>query len=135
MKRIRSRRAALLALGVSGLAGLAGCGGSGDPTDPPPNATGVALVIAPSALLLAAAGDTVHLKAYSISATGDSTEVAATFTSSASSIVAMSSNVATGGAALGSAQIVAHSGLLESAPVLALRATPPPELCWYPMHR
>jgi hypothetical protein len=100
--------------------------GPSDPPDdePEPPASASALVIAPSALLLAP-GEAQQLRAFAVDADGDSTEVAATFESSSPGVVAVSgAGLATGGATLGSAQIVARSGSLVSAPVLALRATP-----------
>ena len=103
--------------------GLAACKGDG-PTGPGPGQGDVALVVAPGALLLDA-GATQQLKAYAIDAEGDSTEVSATYESSAPGVVTVNDDgIATGGATLGSAQIVARSGNLVSAPVLALRATP-----------
>ncbi|HEX6645183.1 MAG TPA: hypothetical protein VF037_10910 [Gemmatimonadales bacterium] len=97
----------------------------GDGPVDPPSGTGSALVIAPGSLLLAEAGATQALRAYAVDADGDSTEVAATFTSSDPGIVSVSSTgLATGGASLGAATIVATSGELTSAPILALRATP-----------
>ena len=99
-----------------------GCGDG--PVDPPVGG-GSALVIAPGALLLAEPGATRQLRAYAIDADGDSTEVAASFSSSDPAIVSVSGNgLATGGAPTGSAQITATSGDLTSAPILALRATP-----------
>jgi hypothetical protein len=93
-------------------------------TDPPPGEA-TSLVIAPGALLIAEAGETRQLRAFAVDADGDSTEVAATFSSSDPAVVTVTAaGVATGGASLGSAQVVARSGELVSAPVLALRATP-----------
>ena len=101
------------------------CSGDG-PTDPPPAGSGIELTIAPGAILFDAAGTTQQLRAYAIDANGDSSLVAATFASSDPSIVTVTGDVATAGPALGSAQIVATSGELTSAPVLVLRATPVP---------
>ena len=73
---------------VSCLAALAlGACSDGGPSDPPdddrsPRADGVALVIAPSALLLPEEGTTQQLRAYVVDADGDSSLVAATFESS-----------------------------------------------------
>ena len=105
---------------------LAACNdGPGRPNDdPPPASDAVTLVVAPSALLLAA-GETTQLVAYAVDADGDSSAVAATFQSSAPGVVAVTgSGLVTGGSTLGSAQIVAQSGTMVSAPLLALRATP-----------
>ena len=106
-----------------GLAALGAACGDG-PTDPPGGNAG-ALVIAPGALLFAEAGATQRLRAYAVDGDGDSTEVTATYASSDPSIVSVSGDgLATAGSALGSAQIVATSGDLTSAPILVLRATP-----------
>jgi hypothetical protein len=105
------------------LAAVAAACGDG-PIDPPPGGAGT-LVIAPGALLIAEAGTRDELRAYTVDADGDSTLVDATFQSSNPAIVSIDANdVAVGGAALGSAQIVATSGELTSAPILVLRATP-----------
>ena len=102
---------------------LTACGDG--PTDPPPAGAGVVLVVAPGALLLAESGETQRLEAYAVDADGDSTLVDAAFQSSDPSVVSIGADgVATGGATLGSAQIVATSGGLTSAPILVLRATP-----------
>ena len=107
---------------------LAACsdGGPSDPpdNDPTPSADGAALVIAPSALLLPEEGTTQQLRAYVVDADGDSSLVAATFESSAPAIVSVTASGMATGAGPGSAQIVARSGGLTSAPVLALRARP-----------
>lgn len=100
------------------------CGGEG-PTEPPPAGNATGLVIAPGALLFAEAGASQQLRAYAVDADGDSTLVDATFQSSDPTVVSIGGDaVATGGTTLGSAQIVATSGDLTSAPILALRATP-----------
>lgn len=99
--------------------------GCGDGPSEPPVGGGSALVIAPGALLLAEPGATQQLRAYAIDADGDSTEVAASFASSDPGIVSVSADgLATGGASNGSAQIIATSGDLTSAPILVLRAAP-----------
>jgi hypothetical protein len=117
---LRESTAVLMAAMVT----LAACDSDG-PTHPPPAATAVALAIAPSALLFAAAGEKQQLKAYAVDADGKRTEVSATFTTSNPSIAAVTpAGLATGGTTIGSAQIVATSAGLTSAPVLALRATP-----------
>ncbi|HEU4829454.1 MAG TPA: Ig-like domain-containing protein [Gemmatimonadales bacterium] len=101
------------------------CACGDGPTDPPPAGNTTALVIAPGALLLPAHGTTASLEAYAVDADGDSTRVEATFRSSDPTVVSMDADgVAVGGAAIGSAQIVATSGELTSPPILALRATP-----------
>ncbi len=107
---------------VAGLLLLAACGDG--PTDPP-SGTASTLVVAPGSLLLAEAGATQQLRAFTVDAAGDSTEVAATFSSSDPSVVSITTTgLATGGSSIGSARIVATSGELTSAPVLALRASP-----------
>ncbi|MGE5926847.1 MAG: hypothetical protein ACM357_05800, partial [Gemmatimonadota bacterium] len=107
---------------LMGLTLLAGCGDG--PTDPP-SGDAATLVVSPGALLLAEPGATQRLRAYAVDADGDSTEVAAIFSSSDPAVVSIAGGgLATGGASIGSAQIVATSGDLTSAPVLALRATP-----------
>ena len=106
---------------------LAACSdGPSDPPDddPTPPADAVALVIAPSALLLPEEGMTQQLRAYVVDADGDSSLVSATFESSAPAIVSVTASGMATGAGPGSAQIVARSGGLTSAPVLALRARP-----------
>ena len=107
---------------ILGTLTLAGCG---DGPTAPPVANGIALVIAPGGLLLAEAGAQQTLRAYAIDADGDSTLVEATFQSSDPGVATIGADgVVTGGATLGSAQIVATSGDLTSAPILVLRATP-----------
>src|SRR5687767_11759354 len=102
---------------------FAACGDG--PTEPPPGGAPVALVVAPAALLFAAAGEQQQLKAYLIDADGTRTEVDAAFTSSNQTVAAVGAGgIATGGAGIGSAQIVATSAGLTSVPVFALRATP-----------
>lgn len=103
---------------------LASCGGEG-PTDPPEGGNAISLELAPAAVLLVGAGEQQQLKAWAVDADGRRTEVAATFTTSNPEVVSVSAGgLATGGTTIGSAQIVATSGGLSSAPVLALRATP-----------
>ncbi|HEU4829453.1 MAG TPA: hypothetical protein VFT04_09675 [Gemmatimonadales bacterium] len=102
--------------------GAAACGDG--PVEPLPGG-GEVLVIAPSALLLAEPGASHAIKVYRVDADGDSTLVDATFQSSDPSVVSIAQGgIATGGTALGSAQIIATSGELISAPILVLRATP-----------
>jgi hypothetical protein len=99
--------------------------GCGDGPAEPPAGSASALVIAPGALLLAEPGMTQQLRAYTIDADGDSTEVAASFASSDPGIVSVSgAGLATAGSSTGSAQITATSGDLTSAPILVLRAVP-----------
>lgn len=116
-------RAAALALAI----GVAACGGDG-PTDPPGGGgNGTTLEIAPSALLFAAPGDQQQLTAYAVDEDGNRSAVTATFESSNPATVAVTTDgLATGGPGLGSSHIVARSGDLVSAPLLALRATPAP---------
>jgi hypothetical protein len=103
---------------------LAACGGDG-PTDPPAGGNPISIEIAPAALLFAGPGERQQLKAWAIDADGRRTEVPADFTTSNPDAVAVGADgLATGGATIGSAQIVATSGGLVSAPALALRATP-----------
>ncbi len=103
---------------------LAACGGDG-PTAPAPTGGAVSLEIAPSALLLPATGAQQQLTAYAVDAHGTRTAVPASFSTSNAAVVAVTATgLATGGSSIGSAQIVATSGGLTSAPLLALRATP-----------
>ena len=112
-------RTSVLMLSVAWLA--AACG---DGPSEPPAGDAARLVIAPGALLLPEAGATRELQAIAISADGDSTPVEATFESSNIGVVSIAGSIATGGTSLGSAQIIASSGELTSAPILALRAVP-----------
>jgi hypothetical protein len=112
------------ALGLLCLMALVASCGEG-PNDPPPAGHGETLVISPGALLLAEPGATQSLQAYAVGADGDSTRVQATFQTSDPGIVSIGAgDIAIGGTAFGSAQIVATSGELTSAPILVLRAMP-----------
>ena len=86
----------------------------------------VRLEIAPGALLLAGAGQTLRLTARAFDADGRATTAPVTWESSRPATVSVSAaGVATAVVNGGSAQIIARAGTVASAPVLALVAVPP----------
>lgn len=104
------------------------CGDNSSPAGPPPpqqSAPAVRIEIAPSAVLLTAPGQNVHLEAIGFDAAGDTTEVDVTWSTSDASIATVAADgTLTARADLGSAQVTARVGTMSAAPVLVVVAQP-----------